>query len=383
MKSYKRGHELDELATIWADDKNVFYVWGAAKGGTDFIKQYKREIYIRKVFDVDSDKQGKRLDDIEIVKFEPNYMEQKTKIVVCTGFYEEVKQELLKYGYKENIDFIEKVLFRRIWDYYINNMIFLPRVDLSITNKCTLRCEKCNMLMPYFCEPQHKDLRSIKQDLDILFRWVDVVKEFNILGGEPLIYPDLVALLQYIKEHYQEKIEEVHMFTNGTCALGEELLKISEEMSIVYDLSDYTTGLPQLTERIDKFDSELQKHNIEVNRKKQDFWLDFGYPEADHKDYSEEKRIAHFHGCEAPFRGLYNKKLYYCHLEASAVQAGLFEESEDDYVDLDKLDEENKIAVLEMDLGYSEKGYPGFCLKCDGCGSKKRIPVAEQRRKGL
>ncbi len=382
MKSYKKGHELDELAKIWLDDDNIFYVWGAAIAGTKFLQQYKDEICIRKVFDSDPEKQGKMLEDREIVRFDQNCMEPGSKIIVCTNFYREVKQELLRYGFKENIDFIERKKFKGIRYYYNENKVYLYRVDLSVTNKCTLRCEKCNMLMPYFHAPQHKSLETIKQDLDMLFRWVDVVELFDILGGEPLLYPDLVELLQYIKEHYQEKIEAIHMFTNGTCNLSEELLRISREMSIIYDISDYTQELPQLTERVDEFESKLQEHKIVANRDKQKIWLDFGYPEVNHEDYPEEKRIAHFHGCEATFRGLYDKKLYYCHLEASAVQAGLFEESEDDFVELDKLSEENKIEVVELDQGYSQKGYPGFCLRCDGCGSKKRIPVAKQKGKG-
>ena len=284
-------------------------------------------------------------------------------------------------GFRENVDFIERKKFKGIRYYYKENKIYLYRVDLSVTNKCTLRCEKCNMLMPYFHNPQHKALEAIKQDLDLLFRWVDVVELFDILGGEPLLYPGLTELLQYIKEHYQDKIEAVHLFTNGTCILNEELLKISEEMSIIYDLSDYTRGLPQLTGRVDQFESELQKHKIKVNRDRQENWLDFGYPEINHENWTEEQRIAHFHSCEADFRGLYNRKLYYCHLEASAVQAGLFEESEDDFVELDRLSEENKVELIELDQGYSTKGYPGFCLRCDGCGSKKKIPVAEQRGK--
>ena len=43
MKSCKKGHELDELAKIWLDDKNIFYIWGAAKAGTKFLRQYKEK----------------------------------------------------------------------------------------------------------------------------------------------------------------------------------------------------------------------------------------------------------------------------------------------------------------------------------------------------
>ena len=381
MKNHRKGHELDELAKIWLDDGNTFYIWGAAIAGTKFLRQYKDEISIRKIFDSDLAKQGKTIDGVEIVGFAPNHMKHGAKIIVCTNFYREVKQELIQYGFQENIDFIERKKYKAIRYYYRENKIFLHRVDLSVTNRCTLRCEKCNMLMPYFHNPEHKDLQIIKRDLDSLFRLVDCIEIFDILGGEPLVYPYLVEVLYYIKEKFSDKIESVHIFTNGTCKLDKQLLEVSKEMSIIYDLSDYTVGLPQLTDRVNEFESKLKQYDIEVNRAKQEYWLDFGYPEVNHKDYSEDQRIAHFHSCDATFRGLYNKKLYYCHLEASAVQAELFEEAEGDFVELDKLEEQNKIEIVEMDLGYSKIGYPTFCLRCEGCGSKKKIAVAKQAEK--
>ena len=65
------------------------------------------------------------------------------------------------------------------------------------------------------------------------------------------------------------------------------------------------------------------------------------------------------------------------------MQAGFMEESESCFVELDKLNRGNKVEIIELDRGYSKKGYPGFCLKCDGCESKKRIPVAKQWKRKI
>jgi organic radical activating enzyme len=381
MKSIKTGHELDKLAQIWLDRNNKFYIWGAAIAGKKFISRFKEELCIKKIIDSDPEKTGKFVENRIIVKFDPRFLESGDKIIVCTNFYHEVRQELLESGFRENIDFIERKKFLGIRYYYKEKQIFIHRVDVSVTNKCTLCCEKCNMLMPYFQEPKHKSIESIKQDLDIFFRWVDVVEVFDILGGEPLLYPDLIELLMYIKENFMSKIDSIHIFTNGTCILTKELLRISKELSVVYDLSDYTEGIPALKEKVDKFESDLLNNGITVFRDRLKNWLDFGYPEVNYDNYSEDERIVHFHRCGATFRGLYDKKFYYCHLEASAVQAGLFEQLEGDYVELDQLSEENKVKIVEFDQGYSIRGYPSFCLRCDGCGSKRKIPVAKQYKK--
>ena len=73
----------------------------------------------------------------------------------------------------------------------IEGKVYINRVDVSVTNRCTLNCEGCNMLMPYYCNPKDRKLEDIKKDLDVFFQWVDTVEDLNLLGGEPLLYPDL------------------------------------------------------------------------------------------------------------------------------------------------------------------------------------------------
>lgn len=87
------------------------------------------------------------------------------------------------------------------------------------------------------------------------------------------------------------------------CNLSQELLDISQKMDVIYDVSDYTHGLPQLEPRLEKFQETLSQHQIRYVRKKMDFWLDFGFDTADHSGESEEQKIAFFHRCGAPFRG--------------------------------------------------------------------------------
>ena len=55
-------------------------------------------------------------------------------------------------------------------------------------------------------------------------------------------------------------------------------------------------------------------------------------------------------------------------------------ESEEDYLDLEKMSEDNyKKELIEYNYGYSEKGYLKMCHRCRGKNAEKfPIPVAEQ-----
>lgn len=112
-----------------------------------------------------------------------------------------------------------------------------------------------------------------------------------------------------------------------------------------------------------------------------DSWIDFGFETADHSQYTEEQRIAFFQSCNAPFRGLRNGKLFFCHIEANAIELGELEEWEGDAFLLDNFASDRRIELLEFDFGYSMRGYPMICMRCEGCCSKKKIDVALQRKR--
>lgn len=376
------GHELDKEAEIWTSNNNQYYIWGAAGKGTTFIQRYSSKLNIKAVVDKDEKKQGQELLGVKIISPEDLQITG-GKIIICTEAYREVAKQLDEHGLLENADYIDFKRFATIYDWYIEGKVYINRVDVSVTNRCTLNCEGCNMLMPYYCNPKDRKLEDIKKDLDVFFQWVDTVEDLNLLGGEPLLYPDLVEVLQYIQDNYRDKIIDIYMFTNGTCNLSEKLLEVSHRIGVIYDISDYTNGLPRLEARLEKFQKILSENSIRFINKKMDFWLDFGFATADHSRDSEEQKVAFFHQCGAPFRGLRNQKFYYCHLEASAVELGEWKEQEGDAFLLDPYDADRKIELLEFNLGYSKRGYPSICMKCEGCCSKTRIAVAVQRKRNV
>lgn len=60
---------------------------------------------------------------------------------------------------------------------------------------------------------------------------------------------------------------------------------------------------------------------------------------------------------------------------------GELEEWEGDAFLLDNFASDRRIELLEFDFGYSMRGYPMICMRCEGCCSKKKIDVALQRKR--
>lgn len=80
-------------------------------------------------------------------------------------------------------------------------------VNLHILEQCNYRCKYC------FAHYEDKKILSINDWVEIVDNISDniSVKRFNIAGGEPLMYPKINELIEYIKS----KSIEVSIITNG------------------------------------------------------------------------------------------------------------------------------------------------------------------------
>ena len=90
------------------------------------------------------------------------------------------------------------------------------KINLHILEACNFKCRQC------FSKFGTKKLLSVKdweKIVDNCIAGADVA-EFNIAGGEPMLYPELVELVQYIRD----KGVKVSLITNGSL-MDEEWIK--------------------------------------------------------------------------------------------------------------------------------------------------------------
>ena len=79
-------------------------------------------------------------------------------------------------------------LYRLPWSMNDN-----PIAWLEVTDICNIHCEGC--YRRYMTG--HKTLDQVKEEVDFFIRWRNP-DNFSIAGGEPLIYPQIVELVEYI-----------------------------------------------------------------------------------------------------------------------------------------------------------------------------------------
>ena len=103
------------------------------------------------------------------------------------------------------------------------------QVGLNITNRCNLSCRHCSKH-----NSNSDDMKNWRQIIDKLIS-LQVI-QFYITGGEPLCNPEIISILNYIKN----KDKYFKLLTNGTLGLDRILqsVKFSKYDSIQISLDD-------------------------------------------------------------------------------------------------------------------------------------------------
>jgi organic radical activating enzyme len=358
-------------------------IYGFGKVAHDNIDFFKSSFNIAYIVDSDKEKcncefKGISVKHVDDVKDDlKNY-----KIVIMTANRNAalVGEDLEKFGLQSGKDFCSMEQFLTEWFWNYKKKVCLMEVHSTITSRCTLKCKHCNMFMPYYREHVDYTAKDILEDLELLFRHVDYIVAYEILGGEPLINGELADMIRQIGDRYGNRIGNIGIITNGTLLPDEQLIEISKKYNVKYDFSDYT----DVVDYKKRFDSAVKIVSdaglrYSVNRSLR--WCDFGFP-VNNRMYDFDKVREHMLSCGPIFHGLNDGKYYYCHVSWSADKAKLLKNVSDDYIDLRTLDDDDraKEAILEHSNGNMAKGFVKLCKICGGCGNDNTefVKAAEQ-----
>ena len=358
-------------------------VYGFGKVAHDNIDFFKNSFNIAYIVDSNKEKcncefKGISVKHVDDVKDDlKNY-----KIVIMTANRNAalVGEDLQKFGLQSGKDFCSMEQFLTEWFWNYKKKVCLMEVHSTITSRCTLKCKHCNMFMPYYREHVDYTAKDILEDLELLFRHVDYIVAYEILGGEPLINGELADMIRQIGDRYGNRIGNIGIITNGTLLPDEQLIEISKKYNVKYDFSDYT----DVVDYKKRFDSAVKIVSdaglrYSVNRSLR--WCDFGFP-VNNRMYDFDKVREHMLSCGPIFHGLNDGKYYYCHVSWSADKAKLLKNVSDDYIDLRTLDDDDraKEAILEPRNGNMAKGFVKLCKICGGCGNDNTefVKAAEQ-----
>lgn len=376
------------LSESWYDLDTVI-VYGMGVVASRFVDKIIQDFQVPYI--IDNKKYGTSYNNIPIVAYEEikeKVLKKEYKIVVTTAgaTYSGIQQTLEKDGLAEGEDFCHIEQFAVEWYRMNRKQTNIIEVHTAVTTRCTLNCKNCNMFMPYYPQDRWKNytFNEMKEDIDLMLKYVDYIFWYIFLGGEPFLNKELKNIIAYIGEKYSDKVGHMGITTNGTIIPDDETLVQIKKYKVRISISDYTKTV-FYEEKMVKFINKLDEWGIWYIKNQMSDWKDFGFPREPFQ-WGEDEASSHMRSCSPLFHGVNDKKLYYCHVIWSAEKAGLYVNPEQDYIKLTELDcnkESDKERVSEYCRGKCKDGFLRFCMLCGGCGAdnKKIIPVGIQEER--
>ena len=265
MKWNNKLHEFDEIADNYKQN-GVFskevYIFGAGDLGKRFVRIASRLCKFRAFIDNDEEKHHSVYCGFPVISFK-DYLctadYEKSFIILCLKleYCDAVKKQLIANGLVEKKMFMEMREYERylrIMLFYEKKFIYMPIAQISLTERCTLRCEKCahacNLVSH---EKMDMEISDAKLSADYFFKYVDYVDEFVLIGGEPLLYRKIDEIADYIGDRYRAKIGIFSITTNGTILPQEKLLAICRKHDMFFRISNYEESVPYLNPKLSKF----------------------------------------------------------------------------------------------------------------------------------
>ena len=116
---------------------------------------------------------------------------------------------------------------------------YLPYLEYHVADHCNLNCKYCTHYSPLVNEPVFTDFDRFKNDLMQLKKYIADIGVIRILGGEPLLNPELGRFIEFTRQTYPASI--ITVVTNGLLIerMGAELMENMKQNMAFFHISFY------------------------------------------------------------------------------------------------------------------------------------------------
>lgn len=164
---------------------------------------------------------------------------------------------------------------------------YLVHLEAHVCDHCNLNCKACNNFSPFVREPKYADLVRFEQDIRILAERFSNIGRFFLLGGEPLLAPQLCCQMMACFRRYFPGAE-LRVLTNAILVgqMTPEFWACIRENKAIVHISLYPPMAPQL-EQIEEVLNESGVDYV-IARTVRDFRKRWGrYPLEDERRNNE------------------------------------------------------------------------------------------------
>lgn len=372
FEEYYRG--LQEEFEHFKSDAGAIIIFGTREMGkmaSKLAKRCGREVLC--FCDNDPRKQGQDFCGVRVLSPEENQVRH-IPVYLCTfnfGGEQSIEKQLRNLGYTQiyrhdmlqwawQIDVMQRPIapehLAQVLYQLRNRTRFLENLDVMSTECCTLRCKDCSLFIPYFEQPKHYRAREIAASIRNLSEAFTGIHNVSIIGGEPLLHPELAELCNAVAE--QKNILNITVVTNATVLPKPETLDALKKYTTIVSISDYgalSGAKDELIRALEKRDILYTVFGDEVK------WYQNTKIYPKHRTVQENKKI--FDQCIWKHRPLLmGERLFLCQVAAVRERFALGEGEAALTKCIEQVQDLMKKNILQV---------------CDCCDIWKNIPVAK------
>lgn len=134
---------------------------------------------------------------------------------------------------------------------------YINSLEFEVAHHCNLNCRGCNHFSP-LSDKKYGDINSYGKDLKQLRKYVDHIGEIRLVGGEPLLNPELPKFVEVAREICPA--DPIAVITNGIRLgiIDDELTNTMRKTGAYFQITAY----PPMKEYIPKVTKMLDELNI-------------------------------------------------------------------------------------------------------------------------
>jgi hypothetical protein len=351
--------------------------------------------------DNDREKQSKGFRGYRVAGLDEIHAQYPDAIMVIGAgrYYDEIRNQLFSRGYRHiysEAEVIEQIDFSRVQYNQIKGIawrlaqlghlsrikeistdsLHLERLNVVVTERCTLRCRHCSSLMPLYSKPQDCNTDLLLQSLDRVLACVDFIYHVEVLGGETLLNRDLPAIINKLTK--SNHILQIDVITNGTILPRRDLLQCLTHESICVVVNDYGS----VSKKKDELFEMMKGAGIKTRQNRHWAWADLGGFERRNRDEPSLTQLFHacnFHTCTE----LLNGRLHRCPRSSHGTETGIIPKYPEDFINITDPFTSDETLKERLRTFFADTTFVHACDHCNGNkGDSLSLTPAEQQNKG-
>lgn len=229
------------------------------------------------------------------------------------------------------------------WQRFFKRDLYFKYLEVPITTKCSLNCKECNNLIQYYQNPKNYDAKQVISDIKRICGVSKRIKILRILGGEPLVHPNLFIILDELKKI--NKIEHIEIVTNGTLIFDDKCVRLLKSNKFSIDISNYGEHSIKYSELI----RQLKRKRIRYHtQEEQKAWKALSSCRCRERSLTELKNV--FAACTEDCHSLLNGELHLCARSSHGTDLGLIRKCSEEYVWVRKIHKKGQLKKQIYDL---------------------------------